>query len=654
MFTKPMLPAAHQPKPRRTRSAGPDKASMHRRIDSLEAQVNALEGHIGAMQQSTSWRISAPVRWLSRQLQRIRGREILDSTQRADTYAEWIRLYDTVAPSPQAGAFVAAQDDRAPRMSIFLIANAGGAPPLAASVHSVMAQTCAAWDMVVVVDPADVSAARAALAEAAAPSARIKLCDVSSYGSTAAACNNALAHAEGDWVVLMAAGDVLPPHALAHLAAEIVDHRDARIIYSDEDALDAKGARVEPRFKPDWNVDLFYSQDLVSGLGAFERGLVGAVGGFREGFDGAMGYDLTLRCIEGLRPGQIRRIPRVLCHRSSADATPVPAVARVEASALAQHFDRTGTAARVLESEAGRRVQYQLPSDLPLVTLIIPTRNAEPLLRQCVESIVGATTYPNYEILLIDNGSDQPDALAYLASLNGQPGITVIRDDRPFNYSALNNMGVGHARGDLVGLVNNDIEVISPDWLGEMVSLALQPGVGAVGAKLLYPDETVQHGGVLLGVGGEFGVAGHANKFLPAWQGGYMNRGLAIQSFSAVTAACLVVRKALYEQVGGLNEVDLKVAYNDVDFCLRLREAGYRNVWTPHAELFHHESATRGADVTPAQRERFDQEHAYMRKRWGDLIANDPAYNPNLTIHAENFGLAWPPRVPWISGAAKP
>ncbi|RZI66852.1 MAG: glycosyltransferase family 2 protein, partial [Variovorax sp.] len=301
----------------------------------------------------------------------------------------------------------------------------------------------------------------------------------------------------------------------------------------------------------------------------------------------------------------------------------------------------------------GRRIHYDLPAVPPSVTLIIPTRNALGLLRQCVESIVALTRYPDYEILLVDNGSDDQEALAWLAAAGEQPGIRVLRDDGPFNYSALNNRAVGLARGELVALVNNDIEVISPDWLGEMVSLALQPGVGPVGAKLLYPDETVQHGGVLLGVGGEEGVAGHANKSLPAWQGGYMDRGLAVQSFSAVTAACLVVRKALYEQVGGLDEVNLKIAYNDIDFCLRLREAGYRAVWTPWAELFHHESATRGSDVTPAQRARFDQEHAYMRQRWSDLIANDPAYNPNLTIHAENFGLAWPPRVPWIQGAAR-
>jgi GT2 family glycosyltransferase len=282
-----------------------------------------------------------------------------------------------------------------------------------------------------------------------------------------------------------------------------------------------------------------------------------------------------------------------------------------------------------------------LPIPPPFVSLIIPTRNGVDLVRQCIESIVLETAYPHYEILLIDNGSDDPEALAYFEQLHAQPNITVIRDDRPFNYSALNNAAVASAHGDIIGLLNNDIEVMGGDWLDEMVSIALQPGVGAVGAKLLYPDLTVQHGGILLGVGG---VAGHSHKHLPATAPGHGGRAQLLQSFSAVTAACLVVRKALYDEVGGLDEEHLGVAYNDVDFCLRLREAGYRSVWTPYPELLHHESASRGLDLSTESRDRLTRESAWMRQRWGALIANDPAYNPNLTLEFEDFGLAWPPR----------
>jgi GT2 family glycosyltransferase len=309
---------------------------------------------------------------------------------------------------------------------------------------------------------------------------------------------------------------------------------------------------------------------------------------------------------------------------------------------LNDHLHRLGIAATAEAVPEGYRVRYDLPGDPPRVTLIIPTRNAAALVRQCVESIWATTVYSNYEILLVDNGSDDPAALAYFAELGARPGFTVLRDDRPFNYAALNNRAVTQASGEFVALINNDIEVIAPDWLREMVSLACQPGVGAVGAKLLYSDQTVQHGGIVLGVAE---VAGHAHKHLPAWLDGHGHRARLIQSCSAVTAACLVVRKDVYEQVGGLNDADLKVAYNDVDFCLKLREAGYRNVWTPYAVLFHHESATRGSDMSGTQRERLAQEQAYMRKRWGAWIASDPAYNPNLTLDAEDFGLAWPPRV---------
>ncbi len=252
------------------------------------------------------------------------------------------------------------------------------------------------------------------------------------------------------------------------------------------------------------------------------------------------------------------------------------------------------------------------------------------------------TTYPNYEIVLVDNGSDDADAVAYFRSLSLRPGFKVIRDDSEFNYSALNNKAVAQAAGEVIALINNDIEVISPGWLSEMVSIALQPGIGAVGAKLLYPDGTLQHGGVVLGVGG---VAGHSHKNLPRGHRGYFSRADLIQSYSAVTAACLVVRKDRYESVGGLDEEHLKVAFNDVDFCLRLRESGLRNIWTPYAELFHHESATRGTDVAPEKQARFNREVAYMMRTWGPQLLTDPAYNPNLTLSHEDFRFAWPPRI---------
>ena len=649
---KPTLPTSLRSSSRRTPRGGREQAKLNSHIRALQAQVTGLELQLAALHQSTSWRVSAPLRWLSQRLRP--GGAPVDATvpRHAESYAEWVRLYDSPAPgTPDAFCVEMKARPQAPSISVVIEGTAGRAAPLLATAASLAAQGYANWDVVVVVaDAGAVAELETNLARAGLAKDRVTLHPAGQGQSAAQMLNGAMALARGQWLLLVEPGTVLPSYALCHIASEIDAHADARIIYTDEDSFDPQGRRSDPWFKPDWDPELFHSQDLVSHLAVIEKRVVVDAGGFREGFDPAMVYDLALRVAEHLRPDQIRHIPRVLCHRPH-QGTDAARTRDAEVRALEDLLVRTGIAAQVLDTPEGRRVRYELPADPPLVSLIVPTRNALGLVRQCVESIVMETTYPNYEILLVDNGSDDAEALAYFDQLRRQPGITVIRDERPFNYSALNNMAVARARGDVIGLVNNDIEVISPEWLDEMVSLALQPGVGAVGAKLLYPDETVQHGGVLLGVGG---IAGHAHRYLSAWDDGGMRRSRALQSFSAVTAACLVVRKALYEQVGGLNEVELKVGFNDVDFCLKLREAGYRNLWSPHALLFHHESATRGSDLSPERRERFEQEQAYMRSRWGALLARDPAYNPNLTVHAEDFGLAWPPRVPWLAGAAKP
>jgi GT2 family glycosyltransferase len=314
--------------------------------------------------------------------------------------------------------------------------------------------------------------------------------------------------------------------------------------------------------------------------------------------------------------------------------------------ALNEHFHRQKINAAAEVSDFGRyRVKYNLPDILPLVSLIIPTRNGFQLIRQCIDSILNKTLYDNYEILVVDNGSDDLDTLEYFKSLGGHPKVHIIRDGSPFNFSALNNAAVKKANGEIIGLINNDIEVISPDWLSEMVSHALRPSIGAVGARLWYPNDTLQHGGVVLGMGG---VAGHLHKKLPRGGIGYFSRACVTQSISAVTGACLVIKRSIYEEVGGLNETHLKIAFNDIDFCLRVRAAGYRNIWTPYAELYHHESATRGLEDTPEKIIRFNKEADYMKNQWGEELLNDPAYNPNLTLDKGDFSLAWPPRTDYF------
>ena len=268
------------------------------------------------------------------------------------------------------------------------------------------------------------------------------------------------------------------------------------------------------------------------------------------------------------------------------------------------------------------------------------------MLQTCLESILSKTSYPNFEVLIVDNNSDDPETKTLLRELANQKHVTIITDTRPFNFSVINNQAAKSAKGEYICFLNDDTEVISPDWLSEMMSHAMQPMVGAVGAKLWYPDDRLQHGGVILGIGG---VAGHSHKYLGKNDVSYFNRANLIQEFSAVTAACMLVQKKIFVEAGGFDEKNLSIAFNDVDLCLKIKTLGYRIVWTPFAELYHHESISRGNDFDPDKIERFMKENDFMLEKWGKLIGNDPAYSPNLTLESENFGLAWPPRIELIS-----
>ncbi|MDP9901572.1 glycosyltransferase family 2 protein [Variovorax ginsengisoli] len=567
-------------------------------------------------------------------------------------YRQWVSRYDTVDEGVRSGLRARlALMSRQPLITVLMPTYNPNAQWLSEAIESVRMQIYPNWELCIADDASPNEACREVLRKFEAMDSRIKVCYRQKNGHISAASNSALALATGEWSALLDHDDILPEQALFWVADAINAYPQARLIYSDEDKVDEEGGRFDAYFKPDWNVDLFYSQNMFSHLGVLQTALLREVGGFRLGMEGSQDYDLVLRCIERIQADQIVHIPRVLYHwrvhaESTAGSTDAKPYAQLAGErALNEHFQRRGIRGHVAYVGHGYRAHYDLPAVLPRVSLIIPTRNAAALVKQCVDSIEALTTYRNYEIILVDNGSDDPAALAYFAELALRPGYRLLRDDNEFNYSALNNRAVAVATGELVALINNDIEVVSPDWLSEMVSLALQPGVGAVGARLWYPDGTLQHGGVILGVGG---IGSHSHKSLLKEHKGYFGRASLIQSFSAVTAACLVVRKASYQAVGGLDERHLKVAYNDVDFCLRLREAGLRNVWTPYAELIHHESATRGLDEAPEKKARFASEVDYMTSRWGTLLQQDPAYSPNLTLGADDFGLAWPPRIQQI------
>jgi GT2 family glycosyltransferase len=573
-------------------------------------------------------------------------------------YADWIEEFDRLDDN----ALNLMKSDIAamaapPRISVVMPTYNADPKWLAEAIDSVRNQVYPHWELCIADDASTNPNVRPLLERYMREDARIRVAFREKNGHISAASNSALELVTSDWVGLLDHDDLLPQHALFCVAKEILRRPDARLFYSDEDKIDVNGRRHEPYFKCDMNIDLFYSHNMISHFGVYEKRLLDEIGGFRVGLEGSQDHDLALRCLVQIGPEAIVHIPRVLYHwrvhpsstAASGDAKPYAVVAGERA--LTDHFAQWGIDCRVEGLAHGYRVHYRLPEERPLVSLIIPTRNGVDLLKQCIDSIRTKTTYAPYEIIVVDNGSDEQATLDYLHSQASAGNIRVIRDDRPFNYSALNNGAIASANGELVGLINNDIEVISDTWLDEMVSLALQPGVGAVGAKLLYPDGKIQHAGVVIGMGG---VAGHAHRLFPRDSFGYFSRNALISSFSAVTAACLIVRKSIYQQVGGLNEADLAVAFNDVDFCLRIREAGYRNVYTPYAELYHHESATRGTEDNPVKKARFAREVAYMHERWGDLLQRDPAYSPNLALDNTDFSLAWPPRVEPLARHAVP
>jgi GT2 family glycosyltransferase len=434
-----------------------------------------------------------------------------------------------------------------------------------------------------------------------------------------------VAAADADYLVPLRIGDALSDTALFRFAEALQADRSAALLYGDQDELDERGKRSRPWFKPRWNEEMFLAQDFLSSAVAIELGLM------REQCASNPDADLSalLLAATAAAGGPIVHVPHILCH---VDPT-ASGAATDRLEAVARHVEPLG--AICTPGQFGTiRVQWPLPDALPLVSIIVPTRDKIELLRPCVESLLRRTNYANIEILIVDNGSSAPETLDYLAQIERHPTIRVLPYDRPYNYSAINNFAVGEARGSYVCLLNNDTEVIEADWLADMMRYAVRPIVGAVGAKLLYDDGTIQHAGVVVGIGE---AAGHAHRFEPGDQPGYFRQAHVAQFVSAVTAACLVVEKYKFEAVGGLDERDLPVAFNDVDLCLKLQAAGWRNVYVPHAVLLHHESRSRGKDSSPRNRERYMQELRVLQERWGTRTYADPLHNPNLDRYSEKF-----------------
>ena len=583
-------------------------------------------------------------------------REPLDGE--AGDYARWIRCYDQLQREDVKGVGKQiAQFHYSPLISVLLPVYNSNLKWLRRAILSVQKQLYPRWELCIVDDASTDRKIWPFLQRRARQDRRIKLMRRTENGHISAASNDALRLATGDFVALLDHDDELAPTALYFVALALNKNRDLQLLYSDEDKLEEHNRRSEPYFKSDWNPELFLAQNFVSHLSVYRTDLIHRIGGFRIGFEGSQDYDLALRCIEQIRPEEIEHLPWVLYHWRAGDQstasnpTAKPYAQEAAQRAVQEHLKRTGVAGTVVPSHGVYlQTKYALPNERPTVSIIIPTRDQGSSLKKCVHSIFEKTDYPAYELIVLDNESYDSEALEFLAELKKRDGVRVERIDDAFNYSRLNNHGVELSRGSFVALLNNDVEVLHADWLTEMVSRAMQPKVAMVGARLWYPNGTIQHGGVILGAGG---IAGHAHVGLRRGEPGYFARAHLAQDVSAVTTACALVKREVYLQVGGFNE-NLAVTFNDVDLCLRLREAGYRILWTPYAELIHHESASRGFDNSAPKQVRFLAEVDYMKSKWGHILQRDPFYNPNLSLDENLFTLAFPPRTtkPWQSVAA--
>jgi O-antigen biosynthesis protein len=584
----------------------------------------------------------------------------LGNAFRIGSYRRWVKLYDTLSDRDRVGILAEIRSwTKTPLISVGMPVFNTPERYLRKALASVVDQLYPNWELCVADDASTAPHVAAVLAEYAARDPRIRIVSRSKNEGISAATNSAVDLATGEYVAFLDHDDVLSSHALYMIAREIARDPDLDVIYSDEDKISRRGRRYDPHFKSDWNPDLFLGQNMISHLGVYRTSLVREVGGLRSEFDGSQDYDLALRIVERIEPRRIRHIPHILYHWRAAagsaakSAGEKPHALEAARRAVADHLRRRGIAANVAISPGTPFLQLRYPLDCePSVSIIIPTKDRQDLLSRCVSGILERTRYQNLELLIVDNRSEEGATHAYLDEIAADPRVRVLHYDEPFNFSLINNWAANQAAGDVLLFLNNDTEVIGPDWLRHLVANACRAEVGAVGAKLIYRSGRVQHAGVILGMGG---VAGHIHLGRQRHDPGYFSRAVLQQNLSAVTAACLTMRRAVFEEVGGFNG-DLRVAFNDVDLCLRIRERGYLIVWTPLAELYHLESASRDSDLLSARHREFSREIEYMRTKWGWALDRDPYFNPNLSLRDLSVSLAFPPAVhnPWSRNPSEP
>ncbi len=508
-------------------------------------------------------------------------------------------------------------------------------------IESVQAQTYGNWELCIVNASPEQQELAEVLAEYAKSDKRIRVKTLAQNLGIAENTNEALAMAAGEFIGLLDHDDLLAPQAL-YRVVEALNKEKADVLYSDEDKVTTDlSEHFRPHFKPDFNLDLLRSNNYITHFFVVRRTLVQKLGGFRSEYDGAQDYDFIFRCVE--QAERICHIPEVLyhwrTHKESTSDNPASKLYAFEAGkrAIEAHLARVGEDGEVNRTKdlGFYEVRYPVKGE-PLVSVIIPNKDQKDTLKNCLDSVFEKTTYRNFEIIIVENNSTEPQTFAYYEELRKHSNIRIITWESGFNYSAINNFAVKEARGEYLLFLNNDVEVINPEWMSEMLGNCQRREVGIVGAKLYYPDDTIQHAGTIIGIGG---IAGHAFLNMPRSRTGYLHKASIQMNLSAVTAACMLMKKSVFEQIGGFEE-ELQVAFNDVDLCLRTVQANFLVVYNPRVELYHYESKSRGTEDNEEKVRRFQREIEFMRTRWIEILKNgDPCYNKNLTLSKWNYSL---------------
>lgn len=513
---------------------------------------------------------------------------------------------------------------------------------LAQMIDSLLAQTYGNWELCIANGSPEDGAMKKVLEEYTKKDSRIRVSELTENKGIAGNTNAALEMSRGEFVGLLDHDDLLAPNALYEIVRALDEDRNLDAVYTDEDKVTTElDEHFQPHLKPDFNLDLLRSNNYICHFFVVRRSIVQKVGGFRQEFDGAQDHDFIFRCIETAE--KVGHIPEILyhwrTHKASTADNPASKMYAFDAGkrAIEAHLKRTGTEGIVSHTpDLGFfRVKYPVQGQ-PLVSVIIPNKDEKETLKACIDSIREKTEYPNYEIIIVENNSTTDEIFQYYKELSQDPRIRLLRWKKEFNYSAINNYGVRHANGEYLLFLNNDVTVITPGWIKELLGVCQRPEVGAAGVKLIYPDNTIQHAGCVIGLGG---IAGHMFVDMPANRTGYLHKASILQDMSAVTAACMMMKRTAFEEAGGFTE-KLSVAFNDVDLCLKVRKNHKLIVYDPYVQLYHMESKTRGAEDNKEKVRRFQEEIEYMRCQWIDILKKgDPYYNKNLSLTKWNYSL---------------